>query len=39
MVWSDFFSDRISEFYLHEDYKKAEKDILDRVKISTHDQV
>ncbi len=33
------FSDRASEFYLHEDYKKAEKDILDRIKISTQDQV
>ncbi|AWK40324.1 hypothetical protein GPY51_23230 [Photorhabdus laumondii subsp. laumondii] len=39
MVWSDFFSDLVSEFYLHEDYKKAEKDILDRIKISTQDQV
>ncbi|RAX05908.1 hypothetical protein CKY10_23350 [Photorhabdus sp. HUG-39] len=28
-----------SEFYLHEDYKKAEKDILDRIKTSTQDQV
>ncbi|WP_233420883.1 hypothetical protein [Xenorhabdus nematophila] len=34
-----FFSDLISEFYLHEDYKKADKDILDRTKISTEDYV
>ncbi|WP_238399099.1 hypothetical protein [Photorhabdus bodei] len=32
MVWSDFFSNLVSEFYLHKDYKKAEKDILNRVK-------
>ncbi|MDB6375218.1 hypothetical protein [Photorhabdus bodei] len=39
MVWRDFFSDLVSEFYLHEDYNKATKDILDRVKISTQDQI
>ncbi|AWK40306.1 MULTISPECIES: hypothetical protein [Photorhabdus] len=39
MVLSNFFSDLVSEFYLHEDYKKAEKDILDRIKTSTQDQV
>ncbi|WP_246550282.1 hypothetical protein [Photorhabdus caribbeanensis] len=25
MVWSDFFSDLASEFYLHEDYKKQKR--------------
>ncbi|CDL81103.1 hypothetical protein [Xenorhabdus szentirmaii] len=38
-IWSDFFSDLISEFYLHEDYKKADKDILDRAKVSIEDYV
>ncbi|MBD2812798.1 hypothetical protein ID853_18460 [Xenorhabdus sp. Vera] len=38
-IWSDFFSDLISEFYLHEDYKKADKDILDRTIVSTEDYV
>ncbi|WP_274728861.1 hypothetical protein [Xenorhabdus bovienii] len=38
-IWSDFFSDLISKFYLHEDYKKADKDILDRTKVSTEGYV
>ncbi|WP_391528358.1 hypothetical protein [Photorhabdus akhurstii] len=25
MVWSDFFSDLVSEFYLHENYKKQKR--------------
>lgn len=38
-TWSDYFSDLISEFYLHEDYKKADKNILGRIKVSTEDYV
>ncbi|OCA55327.1 hypothetical protein [Photorhabdus namnaonensis] len=39
MVWSDFFSDLVSKLYLYAEYKKAIKDILNRIRISTKDQV
>ncbi|MEK9495105.1 hypothetical protein V2H77_01235 [Photorhabdus sp. P32] len=39
IIWGDFFSELVSEFYLHDDYKKAEKDILDRTRVSTEDYV
>ncbi|MBD2800048.1 hypothetical protein ID854_06140 [Xenorhabdus sp. M] len=39
MIWSDFFSDLISQVYLHKDYEQADKNIPIRMNSSNEDDI